>query len=100
MDEPHERSPLAAEATPSTGGTQQVKAVQTIDRSDAATQSYVAAASTYLTDVNHSLWKLWPLLLGNMLDWYEFGTYAFVEDELTANFFSSATQVRAPRGLT
>jgi hypothetical protein len=96
-DAPHERSPLAAEATPSVGGTQQVEAVQMIDRSDAATQSCGAATSTYLTDVGHSLWMLWPLLLGNMLDWYEFGTYAFVEDELTANFFSSPTQVRTPR---
>mmetsp|Transcript_29018 Transcript_29018/g.51947 ORF Transcript_29018/g.51947 Transcript_29018/m.51947 type:complete len:496 (-) Transcript_29018:202-1689(-) len=32
----------------------------------------------------------WPLLLGNMLEWYEFGVYAYVVPEMQANFFSGS----------
>lgn len=33
---------------------------------------------------------LWPMLLGNVLEWYEFGVFGFLEHELTDNFFSAS----------
>lgn len=29
----------------------------------------------------------WPLLLGNLLEWYEFGVYGYLTSEIEANFF-------------
>jgi len=41
------------------------------------------------------LWALvrqwWPLLLGNILEWYEFGVYGSLTKELSANFFRAST---------
>ena len=30
---------------------------------------------------------LYPMLLGNVLEWYEFGVYGYLADEITENFF-------------
>eukprot|EP00439_Symbiodinium_sp_Y106_P020549 s2018_g2.t1 len=32
----------------------------------------------------------WPLLLGNTLEWYEFGVYGYVEREISENFFGGS----------
>lgn len=42
-----------------------------------------------------------PMQLGNMLDWYEFGTYGYVSDQITSNFFRGASALTwADFGLT
>ncbi|CAJ1377754.1 unnamed protein product [Effrenium voratum] len=46
----------------------------------------------------HTYWEFskaflkltWPLLLGNTLEWYEFGIYSYVEKEIAANFFGGS----------
>lgn len=48
------------------------------------------ASSSYSSDVVQLVKVTWPLFLGNMLEWYEFGVYGFVEDELAANFFGGS----------
>ncbi|CAE8610339.1 unnamed protein product [Polarella glacialis] len=45
---------------------------------------------SYGWDLLHLLKLTWPLLLGNMLEWYEFGVYAYVVPEMQANFFSGS----------
>jgi len=35
------------------------------------------------------LW--WPLLLGNVLEWYEFGVYGFLSPEMSNNFFDGSS---------
>jgi len=32
-------------------------------------------------------WRCWPLLLGNVLEWYEFGVYGYLSEEIDKNFF-------------
>ena len=40
-------------------------------------------------------WKFyrdtWPITIANMLEWYEFGCYAFVSDEIAATFFHGSS---------
>ena len=92
VGENSERSPLyRPRAVTSAGGTQQ---------QDEAGDSYVKDATLhgtgahvdYLADAGAGLLVLWPILLSSVLEWYEFGVFAFVEDELTANFFTTAAQ--------
>ena len=33
----------------------------------------------------------WPVLLGNILEWYEFGVYIYVEHEIAENFFEGSS---------
>lgn len=44
----------------------------------------------YLEDVSNLVSRTWPLLLGNTLEWYEFGVYGYVEAEIAANFFGGS----------
>jgi len=44
----------------------------------------------YLKDSVHFLKLTWPLLLGNTLEWYEFGVYSYVEKEIADNFFEGS----------
>ena len=39
----------------------------------------------------HFLKLTWPLLLGNTLEWYEFGVYSYVEKEIADNFFEGSS---------
>lgn len=41
-------------------------------------------------DVLTLLGIYWPLLLGNVMEWYEFGIYGFLEAEMQANFFQGS----------
>ena len=42
---------------------------------------------SYLKDSLHFLKITWPLLLGNTLEWYEFGVYSYVETQMADNFY-------------
>ncbi|CAE8662071.1 unnamed protein product [Polarella glacialis] len=42
------------------------------------------------TDLQHLLRVYWSLLLGNMLEWYEFAVYGYLEVYLAKNFFSGS----------
>ncbi|CAJ1459060.1 unnamed protein product [Effrenium voratum] len=46
---------------------------------------------TYLEFSKAFLKLTWPLLLGNTLEWYEFGIYSYVEKEIAANFFGGSS---------
>lgn len=45
----------------------------------------------YLKDSLQFLRLTWPLLLGNTLEWYEFGVYSYVETEIADNFFEGSS---------
>ena len=45
----------------------------------------------YLKDWLQFLRLTWPLLLGNTLEWYEFGVYSYVETEMAENFFQGSS---------
>ncbi|CAL1127212.1 unnamed protein product [Cladocopium goreaui] len=45
----------------------------------------------YLKETLHFLRLTWPLLLGNTLEWYEFGVYSYVEHEIAENFFEGSS---------
>jgi len=45
---------------------------------------------SYLKNAVKLLSMTWPLLLGNTLEWYEFGVYGYVETEIAANFFGDS----------
>eukprot|EP00928_Gymnodinium_smaydae_P056485 TRINITY_DN3985_c0_g1_i4.p1 TRINITY_DN3985_c0_g1~~TRINITY_DN3985_c0_g1_i4.p1 ORF type:complete len:547 (-),score=72.73 TRINITY_DN3985_c0_g1_i4:340-1932(-) len=47
--------------------------------------------TTYMNDFARLLRLTWPLLLGNTLEWYEFGVYGYVEKEIAANFFGDSS---------
>eukprot|EP00928_Gymnodinium_smaydae_P056483 TRINITY_DN3985_c0_g1_i1.p1 TRINITY_DN3985_c0_g1~~TRINITY_DN3985_c0_g1_i1.p1 ORF type:complete len:550 (-),score=66.66 TRINITY_DN3985_c0_g1_i1:381-1976(-) len=47
--------------------------------------------TSYLHDFARLLRLTWPLLLGNTLEWYEFGVYGYVEKEIAANFFGDSS---------
>lgn len=49
-----------------------------------------AIKATYFRDFVKLLLITWPLLLGNTLEWYEFGVYGYVEKEIAANFFGNS----------
>eukprot|EP00438_Fugacium_kawagutii_P024832 Skav205734 [mRNA] locus=scaffold1496:180015:181346:+ [translate_table: standard] len=36
-------------------------------------------------------WKFWPLLLGNVLEWYDFGIYSFLAPNMKEIFFHSSS---------
>jgi len=55
-----------------------------------ATAVKSAMKATYLRDFMKLLVITWPLLLGNTLEWYEFGVYGYVEKEIAANFFGNS----------
>jgi hypothetical protein len=78
----HERSPLVLASVGCTHPTE-----ETVTKAESRMSTF-----EYLADVQSSVLVLWPMLLGNVLEWYEFGVFAFVEDEITANFFTSAAQ--------
>ena len=42
---------------------------------------------SYLKDSLLFLKITWPLLLGNTLEWYEFGVYSYVEPQMADNFY-------------
>jgi len=46
--------------------------------------------SGYLSNFLQLLYISWPLLLGNTLEWYEFGVYGYVEKDIAANFFDGS----------
>mmetsp|Transcript_65747 Transcript_65747/g.148347 ORF Transcript_65747/g.148347 Transcript_65747/m.148347 type:complete len:510 (-) Transcript_65747:123-1652(-) len=48
------------------------------------------ASTSYLGETLALLRLTWPLMLGNTLEWYEFGVYAYVEAELQKNFFGGS----------
>eukprot|EP00913_Durusdinium_trenchii_P028716 g26931.t1 len=45
----------------------------------------------YMKDSLAFLKLTWPLLLGNTLEWYEFGVYSYVEKEIADNFFDGSS---------
>ncbi|CAK0823598.1 unnamed protein product, partial [Prorocentrum cordatum] len=47
---------------------------------------------SYLGEVWIMLRWTWPLLLGNTLEWYEFGVYGYVEAEISDNFFGGSQE--------
>lgn len=49
-----------------------------------------APAKGYMSDLKAFLRLTWPLLLGNTLEWYEFGVYGYVEKEISENFFGGS----------
>eukprot|EP00490_Sorites_sp_Unknown_P008682 CAMPEP_0114683822 /NCGR_PEP_ID=MMETSP0191-20121206/58317_1 /TAXON_ID=126664 /ORGANISM="Sorites sp." /LENGTH=470 /DNA_ID=CAMNT_0001965599 /DNA_START=155 /DNA_END=1567 /DNA_ORIENTATION=+ len=55
---------------------------------DLSTES---SGKLYLKDSFHFLRLTWPLLLGNTLEWYEFGVYSYVEKEIADNFFEGSS---------
>jgi len=50
----------------------------------------LAGYAGYARDFKNLLVITWPLLLGNTLEWYEFGVYGYVEKEIAANFFGDS----------
>eukprot|EP00435_Cladocopium_sp_Y103_P055500 s958_g18.t1 len=48
-------------------------------------------AEAYLKDTLRCLRLTWPVLLGNILEWYEFGVYSYVEHEIAENFFEGSS---------
>jgi len=46
----------------------------------------------YMADLTTFLKFTWPLLLGNTLEWYEFGVYGYVEAEVAENFFGGSAE--------
>ncbi|CAE7270377.1 proP, partial [Symbiodinium pilosum] len=50
------------------------------------------AKQSYAGDMKSFLSLTWPLLLGNMLEWYEFGIYGYVEKEIAENFFDGSSE--------
>mmetsp|Transcript_39604 Transcript_39604/g.86291 ORF Transcript_39604/g.86291 Transcript_39604/m.86291 type:complete len:565 (-) Transcript_39604:402-2096(-) len=49
----------------------------------------VELSSHYWDNVTTTYMQIWPLLVGNLLEWYEFGVFAYVEPQITENFFPS-----------
>jgi len=43
--------------------------------------------AAYCRDVFAFSWKHWAILLGNTLEWYEFGAYGYLAKEIDINFF-------------
>jgi len=43
-----------------------------------------------MSEVSGLLLQLWPLLLGNILEWYEFSVYGYMSKVLAANFFKGS----------
>jgi MHS family proline/betaine transporter-like MFS transporter len=53
-----------------------------------AQTSVLAAPSTYLA---HNFGKaIWAAAIGNMLEWYDFGVYAYLATQMAAKFFPSS----------
>lgn len=46
--------------------------------------------SEALSDVRANFAQYWPMLLGNILEWYEFGVFGYVETHITKNFFANS----------
>eukprot|EP00959_Pyramimonas_sp_CCMP1952_P285217 5963593-Pyramimonas_sp.AAC.1 len=49
----------------------------------------VKLSDHYWDNVWTTYLQIWPLLVGNLLEWYEFGIFAYVEPQITENFFPS-----------
>jgi hypothetical protein len=47
----------------------------------------VQLSEHYWDNVRTTYFQIWPLLVGNLLEWYEFGIFAYVEPQITENFF-------------
>jgi len=47
-------------------------------------------AAGYFGELGAFVRLTWPLLLGNTLEWYEFGVYAYVEKQMQENFFGGS----------
>ena len=45
-----------------------------------------SAAPGYQTEMIDLLWLTWPLMLGNTVEWYEYGIYGYTEAQIEANF--------------
>eukprot|EP00438_Fugacium_kawagutii_P014806 Skav228795 [mRNA] locus=scaffold589:733677:739143:- [translate_table: standard] len=58
---------------------------------DLASTDTGASSDEKVNDSVHFLRLTWPLLLGNTLEWYEFGVYSYVENEIAENFFGGSS---------
>uniref|UniRef100_A0A7S1NBD5 Major facilitator superfamily (MFS) profile domain-containing protein n=1 Tax=Eutreptiella gymnastica TaxID=73025 RepID=A0A7S1NBD5_9EUGL len=47
--------------------------------------------TTYWTAVRAMVVTCWPLILGNVLEWYEFSTYGYLVPELRDNFYAGSS---------
>ncbi|CAK9093602.1 unnamed protein product [Durusdinium trenchii] len=50
-----------------------------------------ASSGAQSTNLCQFIWQYWPLLLGNVLEWYDFGIYSFLAPDIEKVFFHSSS---------